>query len=239
MGVMKYKLTKEIREDFGVKLYRIVALRDFADVKKGDLGGWVESERNLSQEDNCWIYDDAVVYEKARILDNAKIRNKAIIDGHALIYDNSEICDAVQIKQNAAIFDNVKILDKAIITGFAWICDNSVISGNAIISNGKIHDSANIKNCTISGFELYILGDAYIQSDSDILIINNIGNENSTVSFYKTQLGVIKVTYSGSKIVMSLDKFEKKIEKFKDTKSRKEFEIAVELAKIKFGTQND
>ncbi len=29
---------------------RVVALKDFGDVKKGDVGGFVQSERNLSQE---------------------------------------------------------------------------------------------------------------------------------------------------------------------------------------------
>ena len=30
------------------------------DVHQGDLGGFVESERNLSQEGSCWIYDNAL-----------------------------------------------------------------------------------------------------------------------------------------------------------------------------------
>ncbi len=52
----KYEL---LRDDtlkvFGIKLYRIRALESFADVKKGALGGYVESERNLSHEGNCWV----------------------------------------------------------------------------------------------------------------------------------------------------------------------------------------
>jgi len=40
-------------------LYRIRALKDFGDVKKGDIGGYIQSKSNLSQEGNVWIYDAA------------------------------------------------------------------------------------------------------------------------------------------------------------------------------------
>ena len=54
----KYELVKEdsIVVD-GFKLFRIRALRDFFVIKAGDLGGYVESEDNLSHEGYAWIYD--------------------------------------------------------------------------------------------------------------------------------------------------------------------------------------
>ena len=57
----KYKLTEETINVGDKTLYRIEALRDFSDVKKGDKGGFVEKEENLSQSDNCWIYYSAKV----------------------------------------------------------------------------------------------------------------------------------------------------------------------------------
>ncbi|MGN6746796.1 hypothetical protein, partial [Neisseria sp. P0024.S002] len=59
----KYELVKEdsIVVD-GFILYRIRALKDFYVVKAGDLGGYVESEDNLSHEGYAWIYDEAKVY---------------------------------------------------------------------------------------------------------------------------------------------------------------------------------
>lgn len=62
----KYKLTDDIVEVDGKALYRIEALKDFNDVKKGDKGGFVESERNLSQEGKCWVYGNARIYDSAR-----------------------------------------------------------------------------------------------------------------------------------------------------------------------------
>ena len=62
---LKYKLTEECITISNKKLYRIEALKDFADIKKGDKGGFVESEDNLSQTRNCWISDNAKVYDYA------------------------------------------------------------------------------------------------------------------------------------------------------------------------------
>ena len=46
MAEKKYKLTEESISFNGKTLYRIEALKDFADVKKGEKGGFIESESN-------------------------------------------------------------------------------------------------------------------------------------------------------------------------------------------------
>ena len=66
-------------------LYRIKALKDFNDVKKGDLGGYIEKEDNLSHEDNCWISGDAKVFGNAQVSGNACVYN------NAKIYSNAHI----------------------------------------------------------------------------------------------------------------------------------------------------
>ena len=56
---MKYKLIKDNKTGF----FRIKALKDIPiyNVKKGDIGGFIEKESNLSHEDNAWVEDNAVV----------------------------------------------------------------------------------------------------------------------------------------------------------------------------------
>lgn len=50
----KYELLQDDKiEVSGHTLYRIRALKDFKGAKAGDLGGYIEKEKNLSQEDNC------------------------------------------------------------------------------------------------------------------------------------------------------------------------------------------
>ena len=67
----KYKLTTDTKMRLGRKLFRIQALIDFGDVKKGDLGGYIEKEDNLSHDDNAWVCGDAQVYGNARVCDSA------------------------------------------------------------------------------------------------------------------------------------------------------------------------
>ena len=93
----KYKLTEETIKVYDKTLYRIEALRNFSDVKKGDKGGYIEKEENLSQNGNCWVYDDAMVYGSARVYDNA------------IVYANSEVYGKAEVYHNAIIFGKSQI----------------------------------------------------------------------------------------------------------------------------------
>lgn len=79
----KYEFTGETIEHDGHILNRIRALIDFDGVKKGDIGGWIESEHNLSHNGNSWVYDDAKVYEHAQVFHDAKVYYRAKIYGNA------------------------------------------------------------------------------------------------------------------------------------------------------------
>lgn len=72
-------------------LYHIRALKDFGNVKAGDIGGYIEKEENLSQKGICWIYGSAKVYGSALVCGNAKVYDNALVCGNALVYDNAKI----------------------------------------------------------------------------------------------------------------------------------------------------
>ncbi len=63
----KYRLTSETKLLFGRALYRIEAAVDMKFARKGDKGGWVESEKNLSHDDSAWVSGSARVYGNARV----------------------------------------------------------------------------------------------------------------------------------------------------------------------------
>ena len=66
----KYELLENdtiVINDGKTTLYRIKAIKDFGDVKSGDLGGYIESEDNLSIREICWIYDNARVFGYTRV----------------------------------------------------------------------------------------------------------------------------------------------------------------------------
>ena len=86
----KYELTEETLEIDGHVLNRIIALRDFGEVKKGDLGGFIEKESNLAHDWNCWIYNDAVVRDDAMVCGEARVYGKAKVRGEAVIKSKSD-----------------------------------------------------------------------------------------------------------------------------------------------------
>ena len=58
----KYELVlDDTIELFGRKLFRIRAKISFGVVKEGELGGYIESEKNLSHSGNAWVSGDARV----------------------------------------------------------------------------------------------------------------------------------------------------------------------------------
>lgn len=86
----KFELTNDfIINDLGIKLYRIKALKDFSDVKKGDFGGYIQRERNLSQLGDAWVYGDAQVFGNARVYEDTRVYDRAWVFGDAWIYGNT------------------------------------------------------------------------------------------------------------------------------------------------------
>ena len=109
----KYKLTDEKKVlDDGTVLYRIQALRDFnlvngKEVKVGDLGGWVESESNLSHDGESWIGDEAMVRG------NAKVGKSALVFENANIYDSAHVKDRAQVYGDASVYGNACVFEGA------------------------------------------------------------------------------------------------------------------------------
>lgn len=156
MSTKKYEIVKsESIVHKGRTLYRIKALKTFCVactamsivVKKGELGGFVESENNLSQEGTCWIYCEAKVYGDAKVSDgafvyntaevfyNAKIYGKAWIFDDAKVYENAIVSDTAWVFGNAKIYGNAKICEKAQIYGNAEVKGDACICGSSLVCN--------------------------------------------------------------------------------------------------------
>ena len=152
----KYKLTEETIIVNGKTLYRIKSLKDFGNVKKGDKGGFVEKEENLSQSGDCWVYDNAKVYNNAKVFD------------YADIYGNAEIFGNAIVSGNARVYGNAKVYHYAMVYDNAEVCDNAIISGNAEV----YHDAAVYGNARVFG-NAEICGKAEIANDLDYIVFKN------------------------------------------------------------------
>ena len=119
----KYECINETITVGDKTLYRIKALMDFGDVKKGDLGGYIENEDNLSHNGKCWVFGNA------RVFDDACVSGKAQVFG------------------NARIFDDTLVSNNAQVCGDACVSDNACVSGDACVyNNAKIYSNAHITN---------------------------------------------------------------------------------------------
>ena len=104
----KFEFTEETKTTSrGVTVKRIVALRDFGNIKAGEKGGFVEKEENLSHENDCWVFVNAEVYGNAEVCGNAKVY------GDAEVYGNAEVCDNAKVYGDAEATTVVKTFGNA------------------------------------------------------------------------------------------------------------------------------
>ena len=168
MEERKYILTDETIKFSGRTLYRIKANKDFGNVKKDDLGGWVESETNLSQKGDCWIYGTAKVYDNAKVYGNAKVSNDSLVHCNAKVYGNAILNGGVIVYDNARIYGNV------------WLYGSIMVYGNAkVYGHANVHDKAEVYDdakvygeADVYGYAK-ICGDAEIRSDKDYIVYKN------------------------------------------------------------------
>lgn len=166
-------------------LHRIGALKDFGAVRKGDLGGWIESEENLSQTGDCWIFNEAKVYENARVSENAKVFGAAIVRDNANMLENSSASENAVISGTAILQGNASVRGHAMIVGSAKICGNASIYDGAVVGGDSI-----VCGDVSFGKRIVLKHDAVLETMADYLLIGPMGSRNDTTAFYKTRTGI-------------------------------------------------
>lgn len=151
----KYELTTETLQFAGRTLHRIKAVKDFGSIQAGEFGGWIENEKNLSQDDNAWIYGEAMAFDNAKVFDDAIVFANAKVYDDAIVYGNAKVYGNAIVHGNAKIYDYAKVYDKANIYDFAEVYGNVRICGNVTIKgDAKVNDATDyivFKNFWSSG----------------------------------------------------------------------------------------
>lgn len=110
----KYKIT-DIEHETIKGLFRIKRLRD------GLIGGFVSGYHNLSQDGDCFIYDDACVYNKAEVSDDAIVCDKANV------FDNASVSCKAKVKDDSHVYDNAMVSGESVIYGQATVRDAAIV----------------------------------------------------------------------------------------------------------------
>ena len=210
---MKYELTNVTREIGNRTLYRIRALKDFSDVKKGDFGGFIESIDNLDQSDDCWIYDNALVYDKAEVYTDATVS------------DNAEVFGTAKVLDNAKISGNAKVFSDTIVGGNATVSDSAIVSDNSGVS-----DNAKVYGDTILCGTTKLFGT--METNGNIFWFSRVGSENGTLTV--CQVDNNEPTISRGCFMGTLTEFKQAVSrKDESDPSKKEYTALIEVIKIK------
>ena len=128
----KYEFTGETKIVYGRTLRRIKAIVAIgATVAPGDIGGWIESENNLSVSGNAWVYGNAEVYGNACVFGNARVYFNACVYGNAMVSGNAEVYGNASVHGDAWVSGNAKVSGNAWVYGDAEVYGDAKVSGNA------------------------------------------------------------------------------------------------------------
>ena len=181
METKKYRLTDETIQVDGHTLHRIEALKSFSNVYKGDKGGFVESEANLSHDGNCWVYNDAKVFSNAMVSDdalvygNAQVCDKAKVFGEALVCNNAVVCGDAEVWSNAEVYDNAIVYDNAEVYGDAVISEDARVYKDArvcgdarVLGNASILDNAEVWGYASISDNVRVYGNAKVYGNARV-----------------------------------------------------------------------
>ena len=121
MSQKKYEIT-EITHPKYPWLHRIRARCQVNEqVGPGALGGYVQTEDNLSQDGTCWIYDQAICCEEAVVEDDGRMFDGAVARGSALISGDARMFERAVAEGNSSFFSGE-------------LKEDARLSGNAVVN---------------------------------------------------------------------------------------------------------
>ena len=225
---MKYEILKDEFIEFdGRKLYRIRALKDFHNVKKGKVGGYIASERNLSHEGEAWVYGNACVSGDARVYGNACVYGDAWVSGNAQVYGNAQVSGDAWVSGDAQVYGDAwvsgdaQVYGNACVSGDAWVSGDAQVYGNACVSG----------DAWVSG-DAQVAGNAQVLNRHSVVWFSNVGTENGTLTVYCGKNGLIATRGC---LTGSVEEFLDKSAKVHDEKTKREYELLIEVARSRLG----
>ena len=212
----KYELTNESIMVGETKLYRIKALKDISfkcgKVKAGELGGYVESWRNLSRDGDSWIVNNACVYGDAYVTDNACVYGNAKVYGDAVIADNAWVYGNAQVAGNAKVSGNASVYGDAKVYGKSSVCDRAKVQGKS-----EVYGSARIESNMV-------ICDGDIDSNDKIVYLEIDGTPKT---FHISRDNIIVVSYR------EINYFRESVRRVYDEPIAKAYLMMCDLAELK------
>lgn len=193
----KYRLTEESQiMDGRTEVFRIEAVSNFGDVRVGDLGGFIESEDDLTNDlgDDSWVYDEAVAYgydynnnrpfQAQGVSDNAKITGNSIVK-NSIVSEGAVINNS---RVEESLVKDSKVVDSNVLNGSNVLGCQDVEKVNldetSFINTGIVHGSS-FKKSVVQSSDVRnteMEDSMFVLSKSDDSIVMNSDVLSSTMS---------------------------------------------------------
>ncbi len=174
----------------GVVLQRICATKPLPrfDVRVGDVGGWIESESNLSG--GAWVYGDARVSGGARVSGDAQVYDNAWVYGNAQVSGNARVSGDALVYDNARVSGDARVYGGANLSGDAWVSGYARVFGGARVSGGaRVYGDAQVyDNAWVFG-DARVSGDARVTETQHVLSVGPLGSESVNATAFRATTG--------------------------------------------------
>lgn len=166
----KYEFTDE-QHPYRLELRRIRALVDIphANVRAGDLGGWIEHEENLQHDGAAWVRGEAQVYGDAMIFGNAGVYGTARVAGDAMIYGNARVRGNALAYGTARIYGDARVYGNVQVNGNARVFGDAQVYGKALVfGDARVYGKALVLGTTRVYGDAEVFGTAQVYGDSEV-----------------------------------------------------------------------
>ncbi len=204
----KYELVLDDKKMLHVAIcYRIRALQDFTcidgfEVHKGDLGGYIEGEHNLSQGGLSWIRDHGSVQGLGLVRDNGLVR------------DHGLVAHCGEVRGNGIVRDYGGVIENGRVGGDGEVFDNGVVRYQGSVFVG-----------------MRVGKGAYIFRPGNVLTVGVAGNQDDLITFYRDIDNEISVTYDDFNGKLD-DFLKWVVKEYGDSKHGQAYNQAIRLAKF-------
>ena len=218
MSDRKYEFTG-VKNNNGLKQIR--AVKFFGNIISGQIGGWIQSEYNLSHDGDSWVDGDAQVEGNAQVYGNAQVFGKARVTGNAQVFGKARVTDNAQVYGDAWVYGDARVTGNAQVYGDAWVYGNAHVTGNAqVYGDAEVYGDA------------WVYGDARVHGNEAFCSFSKFGSEHRTTTAFKDSVIGIRVVcgcFTGS-----LEDFRSKVvETHADNKHAKLYLMMADMIALK------
>lgn len=155
------------------------------EVPAGTVGGYIESEDNLSQTGGAWVDQWAQVYGEA------KVYGDAFVGGGSKVYDQAKVGDEVRL------LDFTKVYGTSVLAGHTTAYGFNEIGGKSLVRNCDLFGETKLHNVEVDGNWAQIadssVKNAIVRDDATIRF--------STITGSRNHKGVSQLTVEGGAVV--------------------------------------